>query len=116
MKFDELRDRVAVVRLEDESYEYLGQTAVIKQPHTLPYRIVLVHAVDPNTIIVYTQSFNKYNWANGVLYVSNPSFSSGQYYTPDELAFAFQTFGQRVAEHAHNFFDSIYREDAKHIA
>lgn len=117
MNFRDLRDRVTLATVSNESHEYLAVTPVIKTPATLPYRIVLIHDLDSDKLVVYTEYFQNYQWAlSGSIIVSHPSFSGGHYFNPDQLHLAIKKFGERVADHGENFLESVYREDNKKAA
>lgn len=117
MNFRDLRDRVTLATVSNESHEYLCVTPVIKTPATLPYRIVLIHDLDSDKLVVYTEHFQKYQWAaSGSIIVSHPSFSYGRYFGPDQLHLAIKAFGERVAQHGQDYLESVYREDNKKAA
>jgi hypothetical protein len=106
-KFHDLIDLSPNV--DTKGFTYLASTPVIKQPGTLPYRIVLV--TNGDQFIVYTQYFNTYQVdpLSGYLETSNPSFSNGNYFGSDLLHRALKCFGERVAKDSVHI-ESIYRE------
>jgi hypothetical protein len=107
-KFHHLIDLTPDV--DTKGFTYLATTPVIKQPGTLPYRIVLV--CNGDQFIVYNQYFNKYHVdpLSGYLETAKPSFSDGNYFGNQHLHAALKCFGNRVAKDAVHI-ESIYRKE-----
>jgi hypothetical protein len=84
----------------------LAAGPLVKQPHTKPYRIVLVDRGD--RFSVHTEYLNDANADLSQPITCGSSFEGGDYYWPDQLTAAYTRFGQRIAKTA-EYVESIYR-------
>ncbi len=111
MKFFDLRDRVDLwPDVKNQGFDYLATSPVVKQPATLPYRVVLVHNQDQ--LVVWNQYFNTYSIsASGHLECKHPCFGGGHYFKPEELSEALVVFAKRTAAQG-GFIASIFRKAA----
>ena len=117
MNFHALRDRVDLnPEVKNTGHYYLATSPVVKQPATVPYRVVLVvrpeNSANRDQLVVWNQYFNTYSISDsGHLECKHPYFGDGHYFRPEELSEALVEFAKRTAVQA-GFIASIFRSAA----
>ena len=101
-----LETKIAFNAISDQEYDIIAAGPMTIQPGTMPYRVILIQT--GTKFCLCTQSFDE-NVQLDRLHCSKSYLSNGSYYGLDQFCNAAEDFGNKIANHARNHYESIYR-------